>query len=720
MAMPSASFANAQAPKSEDLFYLYQGKRIPLNLRQDAFVVKGEAGSSTRGGTRGGEESPDDGGEPFFMRLQQYVSSGSRGPESAVANAEVKPLGENYALVNLPNATPAINAQAKQELSQIPGVSATLPVMTRQGRSEAIALPNEIIISFDRNLPESQVQAILKNQNLEVIRKVAFTQNRYVVRSTSASGTAVLNVANQLYSVTGVRSATPNFIQSVSNRIAPLSVNALKQEQSAEDTENAVNKVIGTESTSVAKFKTALLPLQWQLDSGPLSQSLKKDTKSGDCSNGSNANCNARVRTDIRAPEAWQQSNGGQGVVVAVLDTTIQWNHPDLKNNLYNSSNLSDRCPGEVHGWNFSALDTVSSNNQITCPGKPDTRISKKELNVLAPILKDTFRLSDERLRKKYSQLAERIKVFNCSSCSDKQIANEVREQLRHNVTGEFHGTWAAGTIAARSTTGRGLMGVAPNVKILPVRTAGLGGEFTTEEIVSSIGYAATRGADIINMSFGGSVPLAEITDEISYVLALNPKLVLVASAGNEGDSEDPSVKFPASVPGVVSVGATNLAGNRTFYSNYGTNLAVVAPGGDLDSPEKVGGILTTGGTWIDGFWQGTSIPKSAWGSTLDKKGGYIWVQGTSFSAPIVSGVLALMKGEDSKRNLGRQQLIDILQDTASYQGLAVSEGDRTMYDGLRSQSALPANISAEKYFFGSGLVNAEAAVSRVKQVSAR
>ena len=708
--------AIAQALANDELFYMYLGKRIPLRLRQDAIVVKAKTEQGTSGGTRGDGEPQEQGGEPFYSRLQQYLQSGSRG-EGAVS-AEIKPLGENYALVNLPGSTETGSAQVLEKIKQFPGVEATLPVMTRQGRKETIALPNEIIVSFDRNISESQIQAILKGQNLEIIRKIPFTRNRYVVLSNSASGTAVLSKANQLIEVAGVKSATPNFIQSLPDRLMASPKAGFNLDRTPDSINQIVNNLASASPARQMPNYTALQPLQWQLYSSPLLQYLNPNVKVGDCLKQRHSNCDSLPRTDIRALEAWQQSNGGRGVVVAAIDSVIQWNHPDLKDNLYSAANLGDRCPGEVHGWNFSAIGTSSSNDSSTCPGNPYTGISRREIATLAPIFQNSFRLSDGKLLAQYPGEASQVKFLYCQSdCPNKEIANWMRYQIRQQVTSSFHGTWASGVIAARSSSRKGLMGVAPNVKILPVRAAGIGGELSNEAIVASIGYAAARGADVINMSFGSSVPIQEVADEISEVLAADPKLVIVASAGND---DVPTVGFPASMRGVVSVGATNLAGNRTAYSNYGTNLDVVAPGGDLSSPEKVGGILTTGGTWLNGFWQGISRPNSAWGTTLDKKGGYIWVEGTSFSAPVVSGVFALMKGEDPKRRLSRQQLIGILKGTASYKGLVVSQSDRSVYDSLREQGNLPANISAERYFFGNGLVNAEAAVKRVKRSASR
>jgi subtilisin family serine protease len=263
---------------------------------------------------------------------------------------------------------------------------------------------------------------------------------------------------------------------------------------------------------------------------------------------------------------------------------------------------------------------------------------------------------------------------------------------------------------------------VAPNAEILPVRVFGLYGEITSARLIEAIGYAADRGADVINMSLGGLLPNQELTDQIFQVLDKSPNVAIVASAGN--DSLD-GVAFPAAIPGVISVGATNLNGKRTFYSSYGGRLDVVAPGGETTMALKEG-ILTTGGTWVDGFWQGMQIPSYAWASAVDPQGKYFQVQGTSFSAPIVSGIVALMKGVNP--DLKRDRITKILKETASYDGLNLSRSDLNRYrlqsqvgltmrqDRLSGVFPFPQPVSAEQYFFGNGLVNAEAAVRKARR----
>jgi serine protease len=179
-------------------------------------------------------------------------------------------------------------------------------------------------------------------------------------------------------------------------------------------------------------------------------------------------------------------------------------------------------------------------------------------------------------------------------------------------------------------------------------------------------------------------------------------------------------------------VGSSNLEGNRSVYSNYGRRLDVMAPGGDT-SLRKSGGILTTGGTFISSLWDGIEVPKLAWGPAFDPTGKYVQVQGTSFSSPTVAGVVALMKGEDPDRKLTREQTLGIIRGTASYQPLKITQKDQNHY---RLQVGVPSTpipmfglpvskpgierpgevLPIEEYYFGKGLVNAEAAVNGVKQ----
>ncbi len=681
--------ATAQTQESE-LFYTYYDQKIPLQVRADAIAVQFKPQETTRGNSS----------TPPYLQLQQDLQS-TRATRAATAQYIVSPLSNSYALVKLLFQTRGSSTSALQkQIEQQSYVETTVPVVKRSDRNELIVLPNEIIVSFDA-LSDSQIQNILKTNKLEIIRALRFSSNRYLVKPTSATGTEVLDVANQLNKVKGVKSATPNFIQSPSEQ-KPQAIKKFSVPKIPGITDQ-LTKSQDTRSKT-ASFQSNLLPLQWYLYNTPLSVCFKNPLPEVEalakCLQNPSKSKSAPSRTDLRAKEAWQQSNAGQGVLVAVVDSLIQWDHPDLAKSVYTAAK-ANKLPGEVSGWDFVDND-------------PDTRISQDELAIYRPLFQDTFVLSEAKLLQKYPEIVQVVKQAN-PSYSKAEIASVVRDYIQSQITALFHGTMVSGVIAAQPQNGQGLVGVAPNAKILPVTVAKQ--SFEPAAIVEGIGYAAARGADVINMSFGGSIyaPVEDVADVILEVQNKNPKIVFVAAAGNENLNE---VSFPATMRGVISVGATDLTGNRAPYSNFGTSVDFVAPGGDLSNPQigPIGGILTTGGTWVDGFWQGISVPNYFWGGVLDPQGRYIWTNGTSFASPAVAGVVALMKGEDPKRQLTRDRLVAILKKTASDKELNVSKEDLEFYGSITKKTRLPDSITPKKYFFSSGLVNAAAAVNEVKQ----
>jgi serine protease len=261
-----------------------------------------------------------------------------------------------------------------------------------------------------------------------------------------------------------------------------------------------------------------------------------------------------------------------------------------------------------------------------------------------------------------------------------------------------------------------GFQGIAPNVKILPVRAGGLGRSLSSEAIIAGIAYSALRGADVINMSFGSEAPNPAQESLITDLQSAFPKLVLVAAAGNE---TSPDLGYPASFPGIISVGAINIKGNRASYSNFGRRIDVVAPGGDSDVD---GGVLTLSGVGVNGFWQNTSEqPTDAnFASFPDHRGYYVTTTGTSFASPAVAGVIALMKSADPQRKLTAAQYRKILIGTSSLDSLSMSTEESQFFNKAKKQAEAEGNrvsITGEKFFLGNGLVNAEKAVAEVERL---
>ena len=193
------------------------------------------------------------------------------------------------------------------------------------------------------------------------------------------------------------------------------------------------------------------------------------------------------------------------------------------------------------------------------------------------------------------------------------------------------HGTAVAGVAAARGNDGRGMAGAAWNVGIMPVKISE-SGESDTTLLSHAVIYAADHGADILNVSISGGESSQTLTAAVTY--ALTRGVVVVAAVGNQGGS---SVGYPAAIPGVIAVGATDSSDKRwvdpDLASNMGSDLDLVAPGKLI--------ISYSGAT----------------------PGSFGYYRGTSVASPLVAGTAALMRSVDP--TITSQEIIGILTSTA-------------------------------------------------------
>ena len=174
------------------------------------------------------------------------------------------------------------------------------------------------------------------------------------------------------------------------------------------------------------------------------------------------------------------------------------------------------------------------------------------------------------------------------------------------------HGTMVAGIIAANRGNRRGIAGVAPGARILPVKVLDRDGIGDDVDIATGMAWAVARGADIINLSLGGPGESPLLTAAVANARAMG--VVVVAAAGNSGNG---SVEVPAAIPGVLAVSATGNAGGMAAFSSYGPEISVAAPGVRITSTDL-----------------GRPSGSDAYSSE----------SGTSFAAPIVAGVAALVR----------------------------------------------------------------------------
>lgn len=175
------------------------------------------------------------------------------------------------------------------------------------------------------------------------------------------------------------------------------------------------------------------------------------------------------------------------------------------------------------------------------------------------------------------------------------------------------HGTHVAGIIAATMNNGKGVVGVAPNVTIMPVKVCNSGGSCWTSDIADGIRWAADHGAKIQSISLGGPSPDQQTSDATKY--AVSKGALVIAAAGNNGLEQK---SYPGAYPWVIAVGALDSSGNRAYYSQYGSFLDIMAPGSNIIS----------------------TVPKGT--CDLCDPSGYLSISGTSMATPHTSGVAAL------------------------------------------------------------------------------
>lgn len=281
----------------------------------------------------------------------------------------------------------------------------------------------------------------------------------------------------------------------------------------------------------------------------------------------------------LAAPEAWKTAQGA-GVTVAVIDSGIV-KHPDLDANV-------------LPGYDFITEPSIARDGNGR-DSDPTDQGNWEEAGV-------------------------------CDAYSEASESN-------------WHGTHVAGSIAAIMNNKRGIVGVAPSTKILPVRALGMCGGYDSD-IADAMVWAAggtvegvpanSNPAKIINLSLGG-----EGTCPATYSKAIaevNKRgAILVVAAGNDG--QDASKVAPANCGGSIVVGATDQNGKRSDFSNYGKIVDVSAPGSSIMSTVDLGTTVSTGA-------------------------GYTEYDGTSMAAPQVAGVIALMKSVDPSLNAERAKQI--------------------------------------------------------------
>lgn len=200
--------------------------------------------------------------------------------------------------------------------------------------------------------------------------------------------------------------------------------------------------------------------------------------------------------------------------------------------------------------------------------------------------------------------------------------------ETNSNGSGTRHGTYVAGAAAATGNNGTGIAGVNWQTKILPVQALSDDGSGTTVSVARAIRYAVDQGADVISMSLGSAYPDDFLRHTITEAIAAG--VIVVAAAGNDGCN---CISYPANYEEVVAVGALDSSNARAYFSSYGTNLDVMAPG--------------------------TGLYTTSWSPTNQTNAYASNIAGTSLATPLVSGALTTLK--DHQPHASQAELVALL-----------------------------------------------------------
>jgi subtilisin family serine protease len=289
----------------------------------------------------------------------------------------------------------------------------------------------------------------------------------------------------------------------------------------------------------------------------------------------------------IGMPGAWGKTTGSPNILVAVVDTGVQLTHPDLQAKIWTN-------PGEIPA-NYIDDD---GNGKID-----DLHGWHFYHGGYGLMLEDA------------------------------------------NVVDDYgHGSHVSGIIAASANNHTGVAGISWGSRILPVKALDNNGNGYYTDIAAGIIYAADNGADIINLSAGGSAASTLLQEAVDYANA-HGALVIAASGNNGG-----AVYYPAACNNVLAVAATDEIDQRPSFSNYGPQVDLAAPGLNIVS------------TWY--------------------MSNYLFKSGTSMSAPHVSGVAALLWSLDP--SLSASEVANLL----FYSAVDIGPSGKDIYYGWGRVSA--------------------------------
>jgi serine protease len=355
----------------------------------------------------------------------------------------------------------------------------------------------------------------------------------------------------------------------------------------------------------------------------------------------------------INAPKAWDITTGSPNLNIAVVDTGST-SHPDMNGRFFGGYDFID---ADSDGSFTTANDRSGRDSDPADPGDWVTS---------ADLVNPIYIIPNSPTKQAF--------------CIGSQSS--------------WHGTAVAGIIGATANNNNYGAGINWNSRIIPIRVLGKCIS-SNSDILDAATYAAGISvpgvppnlypARVINLSLGGAGVCDPKFEQPIYDAITAKGVVLVGSAGNGGADnigDDASGHAPAgSCKGIIAVAATGQRGQLASYSNFGASITVSAPGGAREDQTPKGNILHLTNT----------------GTTAPLTDDFDWDVGTSFAAPVVTGVVSLMLSANP--NLTPAQVTDILRRTA------------------RQFPAVPAGFKqCSQTICGAGIVDAAAAVAEAQR----
>ncbi|MFO0845201.1 MAG: S8 family serine peptidase [Gemmataceae bacterium] len=306
----------------------------------------------------------------------------------------------------------------------------------------------------------------------------------------------------------------------------------------------------------------------------------------------------SRPATDVDAPVAWDYQTGSSRMVVSVMDTGIDYTHPDLYRNIWLNQ-------GEIPASRRANLIDTNGDGLVTFPDLNDPR--NQGVGKITDLNGNGYIDGGDVLE-------PMVKLANGSDSGQGGWANDVsddHDQWVDDLIGwnfvddsndpmdDFgHGTHVAGTIGAVGNNGQGVAGINWSIQMMPIKFMNANGAGSVSAFIAGLNYAVEHGAKISNNSWTGSGDSTLLAQAVQAAQQKNH--IFVAAAGNSGSNNDSSPTYPASLPydNVLSVAATDRNDNLAGFSNYGaSSVDLAAPGVDILSTTMGGGYGYNSGT---------------------------------------------------------------------------------------------------------------------------